>query len=58
MDIVFYMQRALHYRWNYDLIRTQEEIRYEVCAIFRGQKKMLGINGMGLDDVRLAFREP
>ena len=44
--------------WNYDLVWTQEEMRDEVCAFLRGQREMLDVNGMRLDDVRLAFRDP
>ena len=40
--------------WNYHLVPTQEAVRVEVCSFLRGSE-MLDVNGMSLDDVRLAL---
>ena len=44
--------------WNYNLVPTQEAMRAEVRSFLREKREMLDMNGMSLDDVRLAWRDP
>ena len=47
-------QLQLHDR-NYDLIPTHEVMRAQVCAFMKEEREMLDVNGMRLDDIRLAI---
>ena len=44
--------------WNYDLVPTHEVMSARVCAFMKDKREMLDGNGMRLDDIRLAYRDP
>ena len=44
--------------WNYDLVPTHEVMRAQVCSIMKERREMPDMNGMRLDDIRLAYGDP
>ena len=43
--------------WNYELAPTHEATKAEVCLFLRGNRDMLDINGVSLDDIRMAWQD-